>query len=936
MRQALAYEAIQDGSQPGVIVPQQTELTEGLIVFFTSNRGNAFTPGGLDAIAAAERVLTSVPGYSSFCLRNEGESTCAPVVSPLSMFYEDPEYTDPVCPGLGPGDAMTQACIDSVLADDSTFENNRVYFSRGYDPATRTNPITRSIVQFGGPLYGFENRADRAEVQEDAFEKLMEVYLDVFDGIDNNPAVVSHFRVAHVGGTIIDLEVSSYITGDLLLAFGSVVVVFIVLTIQLWSPIMACAGLAAIGCSFFGAYFLYRMVFQVVVFPIVNALPMILLLGIGADDVLVVVDAYKQVSQLPARLTSNPGVRMSLTFSRAASATFATSFTTLAAFVATSFSPIPAISTFGIFAACLVGTVYFLTITFLPAVTYLWSKWCSSRCCFRKTDRFLATHERLERARQQVPTSEEQQEDVVSDDGSDEVSDSDSDDDDDDEGGKGHDVGFDVSELRFAERFFHSYYAPGLFKIRYLVVVLFVIASGFFIWGFLQLENPQTPENGLPDGSSAKKAIELLEEAFDPDPSSEINTMRLVFGVTGLKRVDSSGKTLDRNRAGIKGQLLLDPNFDLSPPANQEYLVEVCDAILARTCFSCGTAPGYNNLVLPSGVDDSRCFMSEFKTWREGRGEAFPVPQAELNARLKEFVDSEDGIDVRSNRDVGFDASGRPVYAVLNFVTPINVIEANKKMRSWFDIWFRVTEALPLRPNEGPSRPPGLTFIYPTLGAGSSPESFAWMVTFELMTQSVYTTIVISLSLAFAMLLLVTLNLWISFLAFVVLGTIVTAIVTVMVLLDWNLGVNEALGLVMLVGLAVDYTVHLGHSFAESEASGHLPAILPGTSNPNNVLRGLKAQHALTEMGVSILGGALTTIGAASVILIFAKLPFFKVFSSSIFITILISLVVSMTYFVAGLQAVGPLGDQGRVKVWARKVYQKCGGDNERVLARLQ
>merc|ERR1711916_173306 len=191
------------------------------------------------------------------------------------------------------------------------------------------------------------------------------------------------------------------------------------------------------------------------------------------------------------------------------------------------------------------------------------------------------------------------------------------------------------------------------------------------------------------------------------------------------------------------------------------------------------------------------------------------------------------------------------------------------------------------------------------------------------------TTIVISLSLAFAMLLLVTLNLWISFLAFIVLGTIVTAIVTVMVLLDWNLGVNEALGLVMLVGLAVDYTVHLGHSFAESEASGHLPAILPGTSNPNNVLRGLKAQHALTEMGVSILGGA-------PVILIFAKLPFFKVFSSSIFITILISLVVSMTYFVAGLQAVGPLGDQGRVKVWARKVYQKCGGDNERVLARLQ
>ena len=64
----------------------------------------------------------------------------------------------------------------------------------------------------------------------------------------------------------------------------------------------------------------------------------------------------------------------------------------------------------------------------------------------------------------------------------------------------------------------------------------------------------------------------------------------------------------------------------------------------------------------------------------------------------------------------------------------------------------------------------------------------------------------------------------------------------------WNgqkMGVNESLALVMLVGFAVDYVLHLGTDFMHSPA----------------VTREDKMRQSYREMGVSILSGSITTIG---------------------------------------------------------------------------
>jgi hypothetical protein len=83
--------------------------------------------------------------------------------------------------------------------------------------------------------------------------------------------------------------------------------------------------------SFTLAYFVYGVVFGFVWFPFLNLLGLFVILGIGADDIFVIVDAFKQsFSLLPTGITLEQ--RMSWVLRRAASAMGITSVTTAAAF----------------------------------------------------------------------------------------------------------------------------------------------------------------------------------------------------------------------------------------------------------------------------------------------------------------------------------------------------------------------------------------------------------------------------------------------------------------------------------------------------------------------------------------------------------------------------------------------------------------------------
>mmetsp|Transcript_2984 Transcript_2984/g.2749 ORF Transcript_2984/g.2749 Transcript_2984/m.2749 type:complete len:87 (-) Transcript_2984:247-507(-) len=83
-----------------------------------------------------------------------------------------------------------------------------------------------------------------------------------------------------------------------------------------------------------------------------------------------------------------------------------------------------------------------------------------------------------------------------------------------------------------------------------------------------------------------------------------------------------------------------------------------------------------------------------------------------------------------------------------------------------------------------------------------------------------------------------------------------------MEVLGWSLGSLESIAIVMLIGFSVDYAVHLANHYVESVFED----------------RYRRMQDALSGIGISIISGAITTIGSG-VFLFLATVVFFTKFA---------------------------------------------------------
>eukprot|EP01052_Picozoa_sp_SAG31_P006144 SAG31_NODE_279_length_18600_cov_21.254527_18_plen_236_part_00 len=121
-----------------------------------------------------------------------------------------------------------------------------------------------------------------------------------------------------------------YIFRDLMWAGFSFLLIYIYILASTRSFVIATCGMLHIFLSFFVTYAVYKEV--LVWYPCLLWLGLFVICGIGADDIFVFVDAWKQSSVLLPPTTSLAS-RISWTHRRAAGAMFITSFTTAGAFL---------------------------------------------------------------------------------------------------------------------------------------------------------------------------------------------------------------------------------------------------------------------------------------------------------------------------------------------------------------------------------------------------------------------------------------------------------------------------------------------------------------------------------------------------------------------------------------------------------------------------
>lgn len=164
----------------------------------------------------------------------------------------------------------------------------------------------------------------------------------------------------------------------------------------------------------------------------------------------------------------------------------------------------------------------------------------------------------------------------------------------------------------------------------------------------------------------------------------------------------------------------------------------------------------------------------------------------------------------------------------------------------------------------------------------------------------------IGLSLALPVLIFTTCNWIIGLLAALTIALITNAVVGLIPLLGWKLGVMESLNLTLVVGLAVDYCVHLADGYVRSK----------------KVKRVDRVRDMLRTVGVSVLSGACTTLGA-SAFMLGSQIMFFFQFGIFMFCTIGFSIFFALGFFTVIVGMIGPEGDRGSLKNFITCFFQR-------------
>ena len=124
---------------------------------------------------------------------------------------------------------------------------------------------------------------------------------------------------------------------------------------------------------------------------------------------------------------------------------------------------------------------------------------------------------------------------------------------------------------------------------------------------------------------------------------------------------------------------------------------------------------------------------------------------------------------------------------------------------------------------------------------------------------------------------------------------IVTCIIGMFPVYGWKISTTESFCCIVVIGLAVDYCVHLCHSYHLHSGNRHD-----------------KVMKALSDMGVSVVSGALTTMGAGF-FLLQTSMTFFQTFGSLMVKTVCFSWVISVIMLMSILYYVGPIESEGEI-----------------------
>ena len=346
---------------------------------------------------------------------------------------------------------------------------------------------------------------------------------------------------------------------------GAFVIVFFILWFHTTSGFIATFGFLQILLNLGVAYGFYMAVFFLPFFPFLNLVGIFVVVGIGADDIFVFMDAWKQ-----SIVTLGEGAplekRLGIVLYKACGSMFITSLTTASAFAANAFSLITSLKCFGVYCAIVVIVDFFLMLSYIPALVIIYERSLKKHpaCCQSCTCCTFCA----------IPKN--------------------------------------PTKLRPAEKWFRDKFSPMILKRKFPLIAFFGGFAAFMGYQAAQLKRPTTSEFQLFKSDHPMEMYDLqLKDKFWYGTNTRSMMINFVMGVEGK----DNGNHWDPFDDGTINFM---PDFDISPPETQQALVDMCTYMKTSSDFyvdPCTTADRTDPNSKYCRMAHELCPMELLKTW---------------------------------------------------------------------------------------------------------------------------------------------------------------------------------------------------------------------------------------------------------------------------------------------------------------------------------
>mmetsp|Transcript_31035 Transcript_31035/g.42030 ORF Transcript_31035/g.42030 Transcript_31035/m.42030 type:complete len:1162 (-) Transcript_31035:162-3647(-) len=735
-------------------------------------------------------------------------------------------------------DAFAAMCNSSLLGAVNSTCGSTMFglrldtVGKSWDCTTLKTRWARLLIPYGTPFKVGEDDDDELVLQREDFEasllprlyalreKIEDEYLDLqvfFWGFDQIPY---------------------YLDKDLRVVLLAICFVFLVLCVHTDSYFVASCGLFEIIISYPLGLFVWHAVLQQPYVTYLMYSGIFVILGIGADDIFVLSDAFKQSAFQPPHISGSLETRFAWAYNRAASAMLATSLTTVAAFTSCAATTIWDIAAFGCVAAVMIACDYILVITWLPSAMIINERYLQNICTWFTPSVIVARVFYKKKKENKRDEDEEEEE-----------------------------------KPRTLEAFYGGVYADFVNEKAKLIMagyaVFFVVAT---VTAGLCIQPDTKAPAFFSDDHFFVRSQEISADKFGITQTEEVGYLpfKLTFGLKINDPWDTKDvhpcdvrEDLDETKANFK------PGFDVAD--HQQELSDACAA--------------FQTSILNQGIADASsyyCWIDDFATWAEDNGYTFPIaPTSDFLAAALAWQDSITPSSEEYADRTGFLEDGERVYfSFATFNTTMTDKDYERGAIAFSTMWDRYD-----------SGNKALKAAEDAIGGLKGTQSIKFyprMVSSRSFVFAAFTNLTVGIILAVVVIGAMTMNWKITGIATGALVVTVACVFFIIVIVQWKINIIESIGISLAAGMAVDYVLHLAHSFKHQH----------GTPPE-------KVKAALGEMGISVTYGMATAF--VSCICLFAcDFLWFQVFGGMICIIVFSSFFVAMFGMMAALSWLGP------------------------------